>query len=332
MGLPNSRATIRRCDYATGQLRYNHSMTFLSPALIASHVRPFQSWRDALPVSRLLEVCFEMNREHRQGWGMFLDRVNRWMQMPFLPDGYVWEERGEIVGNISLIRIQYRRRSIVLIANVAVHPDFRRRGIARALLEVALESPIARKAGEIWLHVRADNEGAIALYEQLGFQTRAKRTIWHAFTSAEMRSFDCCTLHSLSRAAWPQAKSWLEAMHPVELGWYHQWNWEDIRPAWETSLWHWLMGLPVQRWMSLCGKELQAVLIWYPSPRNENGLWLASAPNIQPEAIQSLLWAARRALYLSRRTVYLEHPSGDLDEVFRSAGFFPLRTLLWMRR
>ncbi len=308
-------------------------MTSLSPALIASHVRPFQAWRDAFPVSRLLEICFDVNQERRQGWGaMLLDRVNRWMQSSFLPDGYVWEEGGEIVGNISLIRIQYRRRSIVLIANVAVHPQFRRRGIGRALVEVALESPIARKAGEIWLHVRADNEGAIALYEQLGFHVQARRTVWYAFTSMEIPPFDSCTVHSLSRAAWPQAKSWLETFHPAELGWYHQWNWEDVRPGWEMSLWHWLMGMPVQRWMSLCGEDLQAALIWYPSLRNENGLWLAHAPNAHPQAILSLLWVARRALYLSRRTLYLEHPSGDLDEVLRAAGFSPSRTLLWMRR
>ena len=53
--------------------------------------------------------------------------------------------------------------------NIAVHPDFRRRGIAEALvaeLEAALRQ---RGSRALTLEVRDSNASAIALYEKLGF-------------------------------------------------------------------------------------------------------------------------------------------------------------------
>lgn len=53
------------------------------------------------------------------------------------------------------------------IDSVAVLPDFRRRGIAKALINEA----VARKSPSVvFLEVRQSNEGAIALYESLGFE------------------------------------------------------------------------------------------------------------------------------------------------------------------
>ena len=53
--------------------------------------------------------------------------------------GYVWVEGERIVGNVSLIVFHHQRHKLNMVANVAVHPDFRHRGIARALTERADE-------------------------------------------------------------------------------------------------------------------------------------------------------------------------------------------------
>jgi ribosomal protein S18 acetylase RimI-like enzyme len=87
-----------------------------------------------------------------------------------LMTGFVWERDGRIVGNVSLTRIMANRDDW-LISNVAVQRSLRRRGIGRELVAAALEQ-IAMQSGEsAALQVNEQNEGAIRLYEQLGFQT-----------------------------------------------------------------------------------------------------------------------------------------------------------------
>lgn len=53
--------------------------------------------------------------------------------------------------------------------NIAIHPDFQRRGFGRALLEHLIDDLIRREVLTLWLEVRASNDRAIALYETLGF-------------------------------------------------------------------------------------------------------------------------------------------------------------------
>ena len=54
--------------------------------------------------------------------------------------------------------------------NIAVHPDFRRRGIAEALV-AALEEQLRQRGSKmLLLEVRHSNAPAIALYEKLGFR------------------------------------------------------------------------------------------------------------------------------------------------------------------
>jgi len=58
------------------------------------------------------------------------------------------------------------------ISAVCVHPDFRGRGYAQALVRAMMRS-IADRGDTPMLHVFDDNHGAIALYESLGFVGRA---------------------------------------------------------------------------------------------------------------------------------------------------------------
>ena len=61
------------------------------------------------------------------------------------------------------------------VMNVAVHPDYRRKGIGENLINVLCDSLRKRSSRALSLEVRASNSPAICLYEKLGFRQVGKR-------------------------------------------------------------------------------------------------------------------------------------------------------------
>lgn len=59
--------------------------------------------------------------------------------------------------------------------NVAVHPDYRRKGIGKQLVEALVASLKDNGVYSLTLEVRASNEPAIRLYDQLGFTQVGRR-------------------------------------------------------------------------------------------------------------------------------------------------------------
>lgn len=94
---------------------------------------------------------------------------------PFLP-------RTHTMGRFVGVRIDGRLAAMagermrfpghVEVSAVCTHPDFRGRGLARRL-SAAVTAEIQRRGEQAFLHAWATNTAAIALYESLGFVTRA---------------------------------------------------------------------------------------------------------------------------------------------------------------
>ena len=61
------------------------------------------------------------------------------------------------------------------ITKIAVHPDFRRNGIAKKLLDTVKDICSKHKINKICLEVNENNKSAIALYENYGFLTDGVR-------------------------------------------------------------------------------------------------------------------------------------------------------------
>lgn len=55
------------------------------------------------------------------------------------------------------------------VVSVAVLPDYRQKGIGRALVEESIMGVKLKKSDELYLEVRCSNNEAIKLYEKLGF-------------------------------------------------------------------------------------------------------------------------------------------------------------------
>lgn len=65
------------------------------------------------------------------------------------------------------------------ILNLAVSPNFRRRGVARALLRTGLALLRKRRVDEVYLEVRESNRSAQALYLSLGFRPVGQRSAYY---------------------------------------------------------------------------------------------------------------------------------------------------------
>src|SRR5919106_2261059 len=208
------------------------------------HIRPLNVLRDLSAVADLIELCFsptidndgqryltDMRRASRDD--SFLRWASRMTETASLPMmGYVWEQDGRIIGNASLIPFRDRGKRIYLIANVATHPDYRRRGIGRALTEQVMKQARDKKASAIWLHVRDDNPGAIKLYQDLGFQEAARRTTWQADPDTRL-TYPQTKIRIVPRHSrfWSQQQDWLRRLYPEALSWYHAWNINALRPG-----------------------------------------------------------------------------------------------------
>lgn len=144
-------------------------------------IRPFDIGRDLRPVAELIAKAFASELDARGAAALREMRIMGYMsgllrllnrstgEFDDVFNGFVWLEDGRVVGNITVQRADsYGNRW--QIANVAVEPEYRGRGIARQLLQRSLEH-IAQARGK-WavLQVYEKNQVALNLYEKLGFE------------------------------------------------------------------------------------------------------------------------------------------------------------------
>jgi ribosomal-protein-alanine N-acetyltransferase len=84
---------------------------------------------------------------------------------------WVGRDNGRVVGYICLWEVADELH----ITNVAVHPEARRHGIARSLLDSVFERARAGAARIVLLEVRPSNAEALGLYESFGFRVVGRR-------------------------------------------------------------------------------------------------------------------------------------------------------------
>ena len=306
-------------------------------------MRPLNPLRDLSPVADLIELCFQSTMD--RGGQRYLQDMRRsandsgfmrWaaktadtVSLPL--SGFVWEDSGQIVGNVSLIPFSRRGRHIQLVANVATHPNYRRRGIGRILTDAAVEYAREKRADEIWLHVREDNPGAIKLYEDLGFRERNRRTAWQlsssAWTAPASSEYIVLPRRNID---WPRQSTWLEINYPQEINWYYNVFWNIFEPSLRHSLGNFISDIIIDQYSVFNNNQLKANLSILRGHGNTDQLWVAAPPEHSAAAIHALLTRVRIENN-SYRNFSFEYPAHIHEEAIRSAGFVPQRTLIWMK-
>lgn len=314
----------------------------LAPASANKNLRPFDPRRDLKAVADLVELCFSdtLDADGRS----YLRRLRsaasatgllRWTALfteyASVPlSGYVWEQDNRLVGNINLIPYYIGSRRFYLIANVAVHPEYRRRGIARNLTERAIEHARRRGTPSIWLHVRQENDAAVDLYRSLNFVEHARRTTWHSRSESQPdTSLKGVRFVKSSARDWERERVWLLHDYPPQVSWHMPLNLKTLQPGLLGAFFRLLNNVHIQQWALKRAGRLLGAVYWQATQSHANVLWLAVPPDADEKVVYALLVQARRQAP-SQRSLMLDFPAGRASQAIEAAGFGMHQTLIWM--
>lgn len=306
------------------------------------NIRPLQKRKDLAAIANLVEMCFadtmdQDGRDYIKQLRWLAQGFSGWGGNPFerlaLPvQGFLWEEDQMVVGNLTLIPFSSKGRKYYLIANVATHPAYRRRGIARKMTLTALDYARTHGATSAWLHVRDDNPGAISLYQNLGFEERLRRTIWHCDTYTERDASylpNGVTVGKRIPQDWKQQSAWLDEVYPPEVSWNLPLNKGRMEPGMFKSLQMWFTGEQIMHLAARMGNKLIGLATWEPSRTYADTLWLATDPNWEENAVNALMPVVQKSLR-RKRPLVVNYPADRAQTAFRDSGFIPHMTLIWM--
>ncbi len=325
-----------------------------APAADVDGLRPVNLRTDLRPLADLIELVFadsmdssgrsairEMRYLSHMGYGLKL--ISRLNDLALgISLGFVYVMDGKLVGNVSVYPAGYPKSmgETWILANVAVHPAYQRRGIAHSLVAASL-SMIRRRAGaRVILQVNYDNVPAQRLYERHGFIYERAWRIWRrsgfvrssavearGFSVAHLRGDEWAAELALAQAARPNTKGgigWLKPAHRAEF----------YTPLWKRLLR--LISLSgVERLVirDEAGREILASC-WLESAMSFSNVrgWLFTSPQVdhRPYAEALLDYVVSRH---DRSTIHFEHPKDDdvANDLFKHHGFKVRRELWHMR-
>ena len=321
----------------------------------SSGLRPVNLRTDLVPLADLIELAFadtmdssgraavrEMRSLSHLGPGLsVLLGMNDLAQGVGL--GFVWIENGRLVGNTSIYPANLPGGSSWIIANVAVHPDYRGRGIARQLVQASLDTIRQRSRSRhvsAVLQVEADNAVAFHLYQRLGFMPERSWTQWRrSSTTRTPQPYSDPSIYITRRRPneWRAEYQMAERLRPAAqggMGW--------LRPLhaglFRRSLWKRLSDLASMRSFErlvIRGEQddLRAVM-WIESgfAASSVQLTLLVEPDYQGSYDEALINLASRR-YSLRSALTIEHPTEETltAAVLQRYSFFPQRVLYHMR-
>lgn len=332
------------------------SLSVSTPPAAGSGPRPVNLKTDLSPLADLIELAFADTMDNGGRAAIremrALSRLSPGLGVvPGMNDlvlgigmGYVWIEDGRLIGNVSIYPASLPSEAgrTWIIANVAVHPDYRGRGIARRLMNESLASIRQRSSarGDVILQVETQNWKARPLYESLGFRDEGAFTTWRRSPAhpppplesggpyITRRSWnDWRAEYALAQAARPQAQG--------GIGWLRPTVPSLFRSSLRKTIGDFFNLRSTERLVTQAadGHQLNASL-WIERAFISGSVQLtllAHPAAADSERTALLLTAVRR--FGGEGTLAIEHPMTDhaTSALLEHYGFRRMRTLLHMR-
>jgi len=142
-------------------------------------IRPFEI-ADLSRVMEINQTCLPENYSS----AFFMSIFQRF------PESFVVAEEGNEIVGYAMCRVEQRFGFVLLggakrghLISLAVLPDFRRRGVASALMKAVMKALAAYDCENLFLEVRVTNTAAVGLYKKLDFEV--ERRIRHYYSDGE---------------------------------------------------------------------------------------------------------------------------------------------------
>jgi len=300
--------------------------------------------RDLGGIAALMELCFGDTLDGA-GWGAVreMQRLSRsgpllWVMGTVAPAwqlGFVWIENGRVIGNASTQPSEHDRRTW-LIANVAVHPDYRRRRMARALTEATMRLALDSGATQILLQVNQNNTAARRLYEALGFQALGAHTAWERMTGfrPQPAATSGIEIRPARAAEWEAVFGFVSRYRPEGFSWLKPLRSGDWRPSLARAFDNFFAGAREEHWLAVdqVGKQIVGLAKIDTGFSPSDQIYVLIHPDWASRLERPLLVTALRRLGNRPWGIRIDHPAGAAEIALQDLGFRRLQTLVWMKK
>lgn len=319
-----------------------------SPSEQASNgPRPINLQQDFRQVLQLLEIAFGGSLD-AEGQRMLTtsSEISRgpsflWRLDPTaskLALGFVWEVHGRIVGNATLLTTRTPGR--YLVVNVAVHPDYRRQGIARGLMQQLAIFVRQRYGREILLQVVKENKAAVELYRSLNYVTIGSMTSWYS-TPPRLRHVEPFATEPGLQVHEMRTYEWRDAFRLDQTSLHPDLNWPELLPpdVYKNGIWQqlnqFLNGRGRESWVTRDGQQQLTGLLHIATEWGQPHYALirvhpAWRGRVERPLVNKMV---RRLENMPRRNIRIDHPDDDdvMNELLHKVNFGRRRTLTHMR-
>ncbi len=308
-------------------------------------IRPFQIKTDLDQTAELIELSFDpfLDTEGHIYLQRLRDTCLKWKKFPFtfylshsnmIPAGIVCETTDQrIIGHISLFPITVSGENAFLIANVCVHPDFRRNHIAEDMMKAALNISVQTSAKALYLQTRREVPESTEMYLKLGFSEDTRRTEWKLPFENRKSANEGAFFFSKSSISEKKTFDFNFAhFYPASIYWNLNYDPHLFLPGWKGFIRNQLSGRQnsFDKIVDPNGRIL-CWTVWQEMSGSTDSVWFIPNGDISDEEAEiCLVMIGDR--YEMTKQIQINTQQNFLTSSFQAAGYQIQSQLIWMSK